>query len=178
MVWPLLRGRSPTRSVAPKRQGGSGVLTLRHFPRRVAAEESGAAKFRFIGFAGAMLLEAIGPAGRCSGGVVLIYRFWANLPVLSALRAREGESVVWPLLRGQLAHAIGRAKTAGAQFTSFVSLTRARGRERGLAVVTGSLAHAIGRAKTAGGLGRASLRLFLGAWLPKNWRGSGKQGDC
>ena len=35
--------------------------------------------------------------------------------------------------------------------TSFVSLTRARGRERGLAVVTGSLAHAIGRAKTAGG---------------------------
>ena len=67
----------------------------------MAAEKSGAAKFRFIGFAGAMLLEAIGPAGRCSGGVVLIYRFWANLPVLSALRAREGESVVWPLLRGR-----------------------------------------------------------------------------
>ena len=32
-------------------------------PWRVGAEESGAAKFWFIGFAGAMLLDRIGPPG-------------------------------------------------------------------------------------------------------------------
>src|ERR1700686_3872098 len=32
VVCPLLRGRSPTRGVAPKQhRGGSGVLSLRHF---------------------------------------------------------------------------------------------------------------------------------------------------
>src|SRR4051794_40979454 len=31
VVCPLLRGRSPTRSVAPKQAGGSGGLSLRHF---------------------------------------------------------------------------------------------------------------------------------------------------
>ena len=31
MVGPLLRGRSPTRSVAPKQQGGLGRASLRHF---------------------------------------------------------------------------------------------------------------------------------------------------
>src|ERR1022692_4459447 len=47
--------------------GGSGVLTLRHFSElvrliawRVGAEQSGAAK---DGFAGAMLLPRLGPAG-------------------------------------------------------------------------------------------------------------------
>ena len=44
-----LRGSLATRGVAPKQQGGSGVLSLRHFglvlfiPWRVGAEESGAA---------------------------------------------------------------------------------------------------------------------------------------
>ena len=48
------------------RQNGRGARACFSpaFPRRVGAEESGAAEFRFIGFAGAMLLEAIGPAGR------------------------------------------------------------------------------------------------------------------
>src|SRR5437763_8988252 len=31
VVCPLLRGRSPTRSVAPKQPRASGVLSLRHF---------------------------------------------------------------------------------------------------------------------------------------------------
>ena len=50
--------------------GGSGVLSLRHFglvlfiPWRVGAEEAGAAK---DGFGGAMLLDRLGPPGRCSG---------------------------------------------------------------------------------------------------------------
>src|SRR5471032_3032134 len=50
--------------------GGSGVLSLRHFglvlfiPWRVGAEEAGAAKY---GFGGAMLLDRLGPPGRCSG---------------------------------------------------------------------------------------------------------------
>ena len=50
--------------------GVSGVLSLRHFglvlfiPWRVGAEESGAAK---DGFGGAMLLDRLGPPGRCSG---------------------------------------------------------------------------------------------------------------
>ena len=49
-----------------------------------------------------MLLEAIGPAGRCSGGVVMIY--WFRAPALTSsitlTRAREGQAVV-PLLRGR-----------------------------------------------------------------------------
>src|ERR1019366_7639547 len=50
--------------------GGSGVLSLRHFglvlfiPWRMGAEEAGAAKY---GFGGAMLLDRLGPPGRCSG---------------------------------------------------------------------------------------------------------------
>jgi hypothetical protein len=46
------------------------VLSLRHFglvlfiPWRVGGEESGAAK---DGFGGAMLLDRLGPPGRCSG---------------------------------------------------------------------------------------------------------------
>jgi hypothetical protein len=48
----------------------SALCSLRHFglalfiPWRVGAEESGAAKF---GFGGALLLDLLGPPGRCSG---------------------------------------------------------------------------------------------------------------
>ena len=137
MVWPLLRGRSPTRSVAPKRQGGSGVLLSGFsllFSWRVGAEESGAAEFSSI-----------------------VYWFRRR----RCCSRRSGR------LGGERRR-FGFIGFRGPALTSFLSLTRARARERGLAVVTGSLAHAIGRAKTAGGLGRASLRLFLGAWVPKN----------
>ena len=44
VVGPLLRGRSPTRSVAPKQPGGSGVLLSGISGSRVGAEQSGAAK--------------------------------------------------------------------------------------------------------------------------------------
>src|SRR5712675_1830930 len=64
VVCPLLRGRSPTRSVAPKQHRGLGRASLRHFGLARGAEESGAAEFWIIGFGAAMRLEAIGPAGR------------------------------------------------------------------------------------------------------------------
>ena len=50
--------------------GGSGVLSLRHFglvlliPWRVGAEESGAANYRYMVSAAAMLLDRLGPPGR------------------------------------------------------------------------------------------------------------------
>ena len=68
MVWPLLRGSSPTRGIAPKRQGGSGVLSLRlsagslypfgaWVPKNLARRNLG-----LLVSAGAMLLEArLGP---------------------------------------------------------------------------------------------------------------------
>ena len=52
--------------------GGSGVLSLRHFGLAGwfslslgawVPKESGAAKFWFIGFGGAMLLDRLGPPG-------------------------------------------------------------------------------------------------------------------
>ena len=159
MVWPLLRGRSPTRSVAPKRQGGSGVLSLRLFglsgawvPKNLARRNLG-----LLVSAGAMLLEAIGPAGRSGGELDLSVLGPFNLPLFSPLRAR-GRRAWSGRCYGVARPRDGRAKTAGAPYL-FQPYARARAR-RGLAVVTGSLAHAIGRAKTAGGLGRASLRLF------------------
>src|SRR6266446_6577790 len=73
VVCPLLRGSSPTRWVAPKQHWGLGrafspaISGWRDPPWRGGAEESGAAKFWFIGFGGAILLDRIGPPGRCSG---------------------------------------------------------------------------------------------------------------
>src|ERR1700722_14616997 len=49
-----------------------------------------------------MLLEAIGPPGRCRGGVVMIY--WFRVPRVNPsyqVHAREGQAVVCPLLRGR-----------------------------------------------------------------------------
>ena len=49
-----------------------------------------------------MLLEAIGPPGRCRSGVVMIY--WFRRPRVNPFRhpyAREGQAVVGPLLRGR-----------------------------------------------------------------------------
>src|SRR5674476_1391914 len=70
VVCPLLRGSSATRGVAPKQHRGPrrafspaffGLVLLISW--RVGAEESGAAWFWFIGFAGAMLLDRIWPPG-------------------------------------------------------------------------------------------------------------------
>jgi S-formylglutathione hydrolase FrmB len=49
-----------------------------------------------------MRLEAIGPPGRCRGGVVMIY--WFRPPRVNPSchpYAREGQAVVCPLLRGR-----------------------------------------------------------------------------
>ena len=80
-----------------------------------------------------MLLDRDRAAWRCGGGVVSIYWFWppALTSFVTLTRAREGQAVVCPLLRGR-------------------SPTR-------------SVAP-----KPLRGLGRASLRLPCGAWVPKN----------
>ena len=60
-----------------------------------------------------MRLEAIGPAGRCRGGVVSIY--WFRRPRVTLLcqpYARAGPGRGRPAATGSLANAIGRAKTA------------------------------------------------------------------
>ena len=81
MVGPLLRGRSPTRSVAPKQPRGSGVLLS-----GISALARGCRRI----WRGVILVywfrrrrccsTAIGPAGRCRGGVVMIYWFrWTRV---------------------------------------------------------------------------------------------------
>src|SRR3984957_10274882 len=100
VVCPLLRGSSPTRGVAPKQQGGSGVLSLRHFGlvlfiplargrRRICRGER--CKLWLMVSAGAMLLDRLGPPG---------FRFTdfraARLPYLSPLaRARALMARPW-----------------------------------------------------------------------------------
>src|SRR5450759_3692538 len=74
-----------------------------------------------------MLLEAIGPPGRCRGGVVVIY--WVRRPRVnpyeSPLRAR-GPGRGRPAATGSLANAIGRAKTAEGSRACFSPAFRAR----------------------------------------------------
>ena len=92
---------------------------------------------------------------------------------LSPLRAREGQAVVGPLLRGRSpTRSVAPKPLRCPALTPLVTLTRARGPGRGRPAATGSLANAIGRAKTAGGLGRASLRHFgLARGCRGIWRG-------
>jgi hypothetical protein len=54
---------------------------------RVGAEESGAAKVRFIGFGGAMLLEAIG-SGRLGGAAAASLGLLVAVPALTPLVRR------------------------------------------------------------------------------------------
>ena len=105
------------------------MLSLRHFgrdpfiPWRVGAEESGAAK---DGFGGAMLLDRLGPPGRCSG-------CWPH----------DGE-----VAGGAVADLV--LLISGPRVNLNSRPLRARGRGwpgRGLPVATGSLATERGRAK-------------------------------
>ena len=108
MVGPLLRGRSPTRSVAPKPPRGSGVLLsgisglargCRTIWRGVIEVYWFRGELGSIGFGGS---RRSGRLRRCRGGVVMIY--WFRRPrVLLLCRpyAREGQAVVGPLLRGR-----------------------------------------------------------------------------
>src|SRR4029077_1155437 len=100
-----------------------------------------------------MLLDRIGPPGRCRGDVVMIY--WFRRPRVNLFchpYAREGQAVVCPLLRGRSpTRSVAPKQHRGPAFLSFITLTRARGPGRGLPVATGSLANAIGRAQTAPG---------------------------
>ena len=112
MVGPLLRGRSPTRSVGSKQHWGLRRASLRHFALARGCRRIWRGEFWFICFAGAMRLEAIGPPGRCRDGVVVIY--WLAAPFnlfCHPLRAR-GPGRGRPVVTGSLANAIGRAKTA------------------------------------------------------------------
>ena len=128
MVCPLLRGRSPTQIGRAKTAEGaracflSGISALGAWvPKNLARR-----KFWFIGFGGAMLLEAIGPPGRCAAIVdLLVLGPRVNLS-LSPLRAREGQAVVCPLLRGRSPTQIGRAKTAEGARACFSPAFRAR----------------------------------------------------
>ena len=126
-------------------RGVSGVLSLRHFglvlfiPWRVGAEESGAAK---DGFGGAMLLDRLGPPGRCSGcwphdgevagGAVADLGLLISGPRVNlfshpyAREGADGQAVVCPLLRG-------RSPTRGVAPKQHRGLGRASLRHFGLA---------------------------------------------
>jgi hypothetical protein len=87
------------RAFSPAFRAGGMVLFI---PWRVGAEESGAAKF---GFGGAMLLDRLGPPGRCSGcwphdGEVAGGAVADFVLVISGSRRRPRRSQV----RGQLRH--------------------------------------------------------------------------
>ena len=74
-----------------------------------------------------MLLEAIGPPGRCRSGVVLIY--WFRRPRVNPFchpYARGGPGRGRPAATGSLANEIGRAKTAGGPRACFSPAFRAR----------------------------------------------------
>ena len=64
-------------------------------------------------FRAAMRLEAIGPAGRCRGGVVEVFRFRRPRVTLLLSPSRAREARPWSAVAtGSLANVIGRAKTA------------------------------------------------------------------
>jgi len=108
----LLRGRSPTRSVAPKQHRGLRRASLRHFGLAGGCRTIWRGELRFIGFGGARLLDRIGPPGcwphdgEVAGGavadlVLLISGPRVNLNYHPYARAgADGQAVVCPLLRG------------------------------------------------------------------------------
>jgi len=99
---PVVTG-SLANAIGPSKQHwGLRRASLRHFALARGCRRIWRGEFWFIGFAGAMLLEAIGPPGRCRGGVVMIY--WFRRPRVNPSYhpyAREGQAVVCPLLRGR-----------------------------------------------------------------------------
>ena len=107
VVCPLLRGRSPTRSVAPKQH--RVALTF-------SVTLSARASFSLILSAGAMLLDRLGPPGRCSGcwphdgevagGAVADLGLLISGPRVTLFshplrEGADGQAVVCPLLRGR-----------------------------------------------------------------------------
>src|SRR5258706_15348769 len=109
-----------------------------------------------------MRLEAIGPPGRCRGGVVMIY--WFRRPRVYPTYhpyAREGQAVVCPLLRGRSpTRSVAPKQHRGLGRASLWHFGLARGETggapwRGGGSLSGSAAPLKKR-----GLGRASLRHF------------------
>ena len=71
-----------------------------------------------------MLLEAIGPAGRCRGGVVLDYDLLVSPPAFTSfvtLTRAPGPGRGLPVATGSLPNAIDRAKTAEGSRACFLS---------------------------------------------------------
>src|SRR5450759_3440256 len=109
------------RAFSPAFRAGGLVLFI---PWRVGAEEAGAAKY---GFGGAMLLDRLGPPGRCSGcwphdgevagGAVAVF-----VLVISGSRRRPRRSQV----RGQLRHDPIATASLGALTLFLHPYTRAR----------------------------------------------------
>ena len=98
VVRPLLRGSSPTRSVAPKPLRGLGRASLRHsglvlfihIHWRVGAEDLARRSFGLL----------VSPARCGSSGSGRLLRAPALTSFVTLTRAREGQAVVRPLLRG------------------------------------------------------------------------------
>ena len=146
VVCPLLRGRSPTRSVAPKPLRGLG----RAF----------SPAFR----AGSLYPLARG-CRRIWRGVILVYWFRRR-------DAARPDRAAWAVAARVRFIVSGPALTS---FRHPYARARARWPGGGLPVATGSLANEIGRAKTAEGSRACFLSgisgwfsLSLGAWVPKN----------
>ena len=101
MVCPLLRGRSPTRSVAPKPLRGLGRASLRLPSARGC---------RRI-WRGVVSDLLVSPARCCSTGSGRLLRGPALTSFVTLTRAR-GPGRGLPVVTGSLANEIGRAKTA------------------------------------------------------------------
>ena len=124
---PLLRGRSPTRSVAPKQHRGLGRASLRHFGlargcRRIWRGVSLVYWFRRRDAARGDLAAWAVPRRRSYD---LLVSAAPRLPHLSPLRAR-GPGRGRPAATGSLANAIGRAQTAPGPRACFSPAFRAR----------------------------------------------------
>src|SRR5258706_15348768 len=114
-----------------------------------------------------MLLDRIGPPGRCRGGVVMIY--WFRRPRFTPFcqpYAREGPGRGLPAATGSLANAIGRAKTAPGARPCFSLAFRARAwRDRRRAVAGGWVAIGVRRAIKETG----SRACFSPAFRAREW---------
>ena len=104
MVCPLLRGRSPTRSVAPKQLRGLGRAFLSgSYPWRVGAEDLARRSFGLLVSPARCCSHAIGRAEMLRGPALTSF--------VTLTRAR-GPGRGLPVATGSLANEIGRAKTA------------------------------------------------------------------
>ncbi|MEH2563332.1 hypothetical protein V1289_002959 [Bradyrhizobium sp. AZCC 2289] len=121
---------------------------------------------RVYGFGGAMLLDRIGPPGRCRGGVVRIY--WFRRPrvnlIYHPLRAR-GPGRGLPELRGRSPTRWARQNSRGLPRVNLIyHPLRARGPGRGLPELRGRSPTRWARQNSRGFSGVLSL----GAWVPNN----------